>query len=338
MPISRPTAQRIARLLDGAQRILISSHRDPDGDSIGCQLAFHEYWTKQKGRPADVLDHGTIPLRYRFLDPTGIIRAARHGPVRSRWDAAVIFECSSLDRVGNVARLVPSGLPIINIDHHERNDSYGTVNVLDSQRSACAELVFELLRLWKARITPRMAQLLAAAVLTDTGRFRHPSTNEGTLRTTAELLRLGADLTALTDRIYFSQPESHFRLFHHVLGQAELRNRGRICLLYLRASDRRRYRVPSGDMEGLVDFSLSLQGVRVGALLKERGPRKTKVSLRSSDSVDVAAVARQFGGGGHKNAAGCLMDLSLGAAADAIVKAIGPLPQNYAHVRAKSTK
>jgi len=322
--MDRTAAAQIARLLDGASRILITSHRDPDGDSIGSQLAFYEYWTRQRRRTADVLDDGPLPTRYRFLDPDRVIRKPPRR-IKPRWDAAVVFECSSLDRVGAVFPLFPAGLPIINIDHHRNSEGFGTINVVDSTRSSCTELVFELLKHWRATVTPRMAQLIAAGILTDTGQFHHPSTSVQTLEATVALLRLGADLTVLTDQIYFALAESHFRLLHHVLGNAELRAGGRICFLILRARDRRRFRVPVQEMEGLVDHSLSLKNVMVGALLKELGPRQTKVSLRSPGTVDVAKLARRFDGGGHRNAAGCVMDLPLHAAADTLERAIRPL-------------
>ncbi|MEW5701028.1 MAG: bifunctional oligoribonuclease/PAP phosphatase NrnA [Candidatus Zixiibacteriota bacterium] len=325
--MNKAAATRIIRQLQNADRILITSHRDPDGDSVGSQLAFHEFWTRQRRRRADVLNDGPLPARYRCLDPRRIIRAPS-SRARRNWDAAIVFECSSLDRVGSVEPLLPPGLPIINIDHHQGSDRFGTINVVDPSRSSCTELVYELLKHWRARITPRMAQLLAAGILTDTGRFHHPSTNVATFENTAALLRLGADITQLTDRIYFELPLPHFQLVHHVLGQAELRAGGRICLLTLRIRDRRRYGVSLQETEGLVDHSLSLKGVMVGALLKELGPRRTKVSLRSPGSVNVAALARRFGGGGHKNAAGCMIELPVRATADALEDAIRSVLSN----------
>ena len=322
--MSSAVAARIARLLSGARHLLLTSHCDPDGDSIGSQLAFYEYWTKQRGRTADVITDGALPTRYRFLDPGHVIRSPYHRR-RNRWDAAVIFECSSLDRVGAVAPLLPAGLPIVNIDHHQGNSRFGTINVVDAHHAACTELVYALLRHWRAPITPRIAQLLAAGILTDTGRFHHPSTNVAALRTTTALVRSGADLTELANCIYFSMPEAHFRLLHHILGRAELHLDGRVCLLMLREADRERFGVPMREMEGLVDQSLSLAGVKAGALLKEIGPQRTKISLRSAGAVDVSALAQRFGGGGHRNASGCFMDLPLRAAANALLATLEPL-------------
>jgi phosphoesterase RecJ-like protein len=315
-------ASAIARVLARSRRILITAHQDPDGDSLGCQLAFYEYWTRQKKKKADVVNHGAVPFKYRFMDPKGIVKEPSDQPQNAKWDAVVIFECSSLDRTGDVERLIPKGIPVINIDHHQKNTAFGDINVLDTSRAACGELLFELLRHWKAKITPSMAQLMAVALVTDTGRFHHPSTNAGTLRVAADLIQLGANLTTLTNHIYYELGESQFRLTHHVVSQAQIRAKGALCMLLLRQSDLARFDVPVRDTEGLVDFSLSVKGVKVGALLKELGERKTKISLRSPDSVDVAKLARRYGGGGHRNAAGFMVDLPIDVAADFLEKEV----------------
>ena len=321
-------AARIAALLRPASHILITAHRDPDGDSIGCQMAFHEYWTTQKKGTADIVDHGSLPRKYRFLDPDGLFRSPQQIKKKGRrtpWDAVVVFECSSLDRIGSVQSLLTDGLPIVNLDHHRQNSKFGTVNVLDPTAAACGEMLYDLLRFWKAQITPTMARQLAAAIVTDTGRFHYHSTTPRTLKLTAELMRLGADLTNLTDQIYYSYKVNEFRLVQHVLGNAQLKADGKVCLLTLRAADRRRFGVPMRELEGLVEYTLYLRGVRVGALLKEVGPSRTKVSLRSTDSSDVSEIARHFGGGGHFNASGCTIELPLNRAAAALTRVIGPL-------------
>lgn len=324
-------AARIAALLRPAKRILITAHRDPDGDSIGCQMAFHEYWTRQKKRTADVVNHGSIPLKYRFLDSRNLIKSPGQIKRRPRWDAAVIFECSSLNRIGAVQSLLPEGIPVVNIDHHRQNSQFGAINVIDQTAAACGEMVYDLLRFWKARITPSIAHQLAAAIVTDTGRFHYHSTTPRTLELTAELMRLGADLTGLSDQVYYSYSLNHLKLLQHVLSKAQVIAGGKVCLLSLREADRKRFGVPMRDLEGLVDYTLYIRGVKVGALLKELGPKTTKVSLRSTDSSNVAEVACLFGGGGHLNASGCTIELPMAKAAAAIRRAIAHIRQSGGH-------
>lgn len=323
--MSKAAAAAIARRLEGASRILISAHRDPDGDSLGCQLAFYEYCTRQLGLKADVVNQGTLASKYRFLDPDRVVVRPAKRLASRRWDCAVVFECSAVNRIGSVESLLPDGIPIINVDHHRNNTRYGVINVVDAEAAACGEMVFDMLRHWKATITPGMANLLVAAIMTDTGRFCHPCTNARTLEVTAKLMHLGADLNHLADKIYQSYSPAQFRLVHHVLGKAELRAGGKICFLSLSIADRKRFGVPMHDLEGLVDFTLSLETVRLGALLKELGPRKTKASLRSNNAVDVSQLAQHFGGGGHRNAAGCIIDLPLHKVGDELVRVVGRL-------------
>ena len=318
-------AAAIARTLARSRRILITAHQDPDGDSLGCQLAFYEYWTRQKKGKADVINHGAVPAKYLFMDPKGIVKEPTGKFGTAKWDAVVIFECSSLDRTGDVEQLIPKNVPIINIDHHQKNTAFGAINVLDTSRAACGELLYELLVHWKAKITPSMAQMMAVALVTDTGRFHHPSTNANTLRVAANLVELGADLTRLTNHIYYELGQRQFLLTHRVVSQAQIRVGGTLCMLLLRRTDLARFDLPVRDTEGLVDYSLSIKGVRVGALLKELAERKTKISLRSPDSVDVAKLARRYGGGGHKNAAGFMVDLPIDEAADFLEKEVAGL-------------
>jgi phosphoesterase RecJ-like protein len=326
-------AAAIARILARSRRILITAHQDPDGDSLGCQLAFYEYWTNQKKRKADVVNHGAVPSKYMFMDPKGLVKAHTGKFDSAKWEAVVVFECSSLDRTGEVERLIPKGIPVINIDHHQKNTAFGDINVLDTSRAACGELLYELLLCWKAKITPSMAQMMAIALVTDTGRFPHPSTNANTLRVAADLVELGANLTELTNHIYYELGQRQFLLTHQVVSQAQIRAGGTLCMLLLRQTDLARFDLPVRDTEGLVDYSLSVKGVKVGALLKELGERKTKISLRSPDSIDVAKLARRYAGGGHKNAAGFMVDLPIDQAADFLEKEVlslaGPASKGF---------
>ncbi len=323
--MTKAEAKRIDKTISKCKRLLITAHKDPDGDSIGCQMAFYEYWTKQRRKKADIVNHGTLPRKYRCLDPGNIIQPPTKMKKAGPWDAVIVFECSNLDRIGAVQSLIDDGVPIVNIDHHEHNSRFGTINVLDKTAAACGEMVYDMLRHLGVKMNDCIAQQLAAAILTDTGRFHYRSTTARTLEMTADLVRHGANLTQLTDEIYYSYPTQQFRLMQHVLGNAQMRSGGKVCFLTLDEKTRRRYGVPLRELEGLVDYTLYLRGVRVGALLKEIADNKTKVSLRSTDSINVAEIARQFGGGGHQNASGCVVDAPLDHAVRVLAKAIGQI-------------
>ncbi|OGC78503.1 MAG: hypothetical protein A2145_02170 [candidate division Zixibacteria bacterium RBG_16_40_9] len=147
--------------------------------------------------------------------------------------------------------------------------------------------------------------------MTDTGRFRFSSTTSKSLKVSAELIELGADPKLLTDNIYYSVNLSDLRFLGYVLSQMEIEENGKISSITLRREILDRYQINIENTEGIVDYSLFLKGVKVGILFKEIAPDKTKVSLRSQNNLDISKIAKAFGGGGHKNAAGCLLRVNL---------------------------
>jgi len=299
--------------------VLVCSHRDPDGDSIGCQLAFHGF-LRQRRAGIVVCNDGELPMKYRFLDPRGIIKQPDQIK-KQRWAAIVIFECSSLDRIGRVADLLDDDTPIINIDHHMGNRRFGAIDWVNNEASACGEMVYELIRTLGGKITKRIADALLVSIVTDTGRFHYKSTRPLTLRIVADLMETGADLKNLTDRLYFSFSEAQFKFINNVLARADIREDGHICFLKVRRRDAQKYGVLYRDLEGLADCTLTLGGVKIGALLKEMKGGWTKISLRSTGRLSIVPLARKFSGGGHPNAAGCHIDGPLNEAVEQLAAA-----------------
>ncbi|EQB63577.1 MAG: Phosphoesterase RecJ-like protein [candidate division Zixibacteria bacterium RBG-1] len=295
---------------------------DPDGDSIGSQLAWGSFLKRFK-KQFKIINQGQIPEKYQFLDPQNLIENIDSKNYKDfRPDAVFIFECSYLDRIGRVQKLISPKTPIINIDHHQDNQKFGTINILDKKASAVAETIFDLLKLAKFKITPQTANWLYAAILTDTGRFRFSSTTSKCLRVCAELIDSGADPKLLTDKIYYSVNLSDLRFLGYVLSQMEIEEDGKISSIALKKEILDRYQINTENTEGVVDYSLLLKGVKVGILFKEIAPDRTKVSLRSQNNIDISRIAKAFGGGGHKNAAGCLLRVNMQEAKEIVLKEI----------------
>ncbi len=314
MKIDQRMIRKIEQYLDHPDHILITSHRDPDGDSIGCQLAFYDF-LRQRRKKLVVANDGELPAKYQFLDRRGIIRQPENVKPRN-WAAVVIFECSNITRIGRIQELLQPDTPIINIDHHTGNTRFGTINWIDRHASACGEMVYDLVTYLGGKIRKWSAELLITSIITDTGRFHYKSTTPKTLRIVANLMETGADLKNLTDRLFFSFPESRFRLINHVLSRADIRHDGQICLLTLRRRDALKYGVLYRDLEGLADATLTLEGVKIGALLKEMEGGWTKISLRSTGRLSIVPLAKHYSGGGHPNAAGCHIDKPLSRAVE----------------------
>lgn len=325
--MSVKTAQAVEKVLSQAKNILVTSHQDPDGDSVGSQMALIAYLQKKKKRVA-ALNQGKMPNKYRFLDPKGIIQEASEPLPNFVPDAAFVVECPSLKRIGCVQKLLRPETVIVNIDHHPRNEKFGKVNWLDAKASAVGEMIYDFLVAARFKITPLVAEALYTAILTDTGRFRYSSTHPRTLEICARLMKLGANPQKITEEVYYRISPSDLRLVARVLEGMELHMDNQICFLSIDNRILAETGARFEDTEGIVDYSLFLREVQVGALFKELTPGKTKVSLRSQNGIDISPIAKSFGGGGHPNASGCALALPMAEAKRTVLEKVSELLQN----------
>ena len=317
--VSAVMIARIRPLLESCRRPLVVSHIDPDGDAIGTQLAFGEYFRRIGKTPALVRE-SRIPSKYQFLPGVERIIPVCDLSAAAEYDLAVVLECPSLDRLGSVARFIGEQTTVINIDHHQDNVLEAAVSWVDVSASSVGELAFEYFRWVGFEIDPLMATNLYTAILTDTGRFRFESTTSRTLTIAANLVSAGADPRMITDRVYYDVDPAVMKLTGRLLADLEYFDDGRICMMPLTRAMLIETGADIANTEGLVDYSLFTRGVNVGVLLREIDPDRTKVSLRSRDGIDIAAVAAHWGGGGHRNAAGCTVRMPLAETKRELVK------------------
>ena len=314
--------QQIIDDLLGAKHVLVTAHKGPDGDSIGSQLGFAGF-LKAHGVPYVIVNEGPIPDKYKFLPGIDTIRDIEHFTVpQIGFDAAVVIECSSLDRIGRVQKLIDKDCMIINIDHHQDNVPFGTINLKETEAAAAGEMIYNILRQGSIAIDQSMATNLYAAILTDTGRFHYANTTPDCLRAAAHLLELGANTVEVTEKVYFNLKPQVVKLTGRVVGDMQFELGGRLCLMTVDQKTLAEAHVDNGDIEGLVNYTLYARGVEVGALFTELSEKKTKVSFRSQNNLDVAAIAAHFGGGGHINASGCIVEMPLRETRETIIKYI----------------
>ncbi|MEW5795454.1 MAG: bifunctional oligoribonuclease/PAP phosphatase NrnA [Candidatus Zixiibacteriota bacterium] len=317
LAISRIT--RIQQILEQCRRPLVVSHIDPDGDAIGTQLAFGSY-LQAIGKSVNMLRESDVPAKYLFLPGVEQIAVAGGIDQTVSYDVAVVLECPSLNRLGTVARFIGEATKVINIDHHPENELQADVSWVDVKASSVGEMAYDYFRQVGFEIEADMATNLYAAILTDTGRFRFESTTPHTLAVAGDLVRAGADPRMICDRVYYDVDPAVMKLTGRLLSALEYYGDGRICIMPLT----RQMLVETGasiaNTEGLVDYAMYTRGVQAGALLRELENGHTKVSLRSRNSFDIAAIAGLFGGGGHPNAAGCTVKLPLELAKREIVR------------------
>lgn len=313
VPERAATIDRIQQLVGQARRVLVVSHVDPDGDAIGSQLAMGAY-LKALGKDVTLVRDSEIPDKYRFLPGANTIVPATTLADTFRVDTTVILECPSAERVGSAMRFVTDDVQVINIDHHPDAQDLGSVNWVETAASSVGEMLYEYFTAVEAAITPDMATQLYTAILTDTGRFRYPSTSPRTMAIAGELIAAGADPQSICDRVYYSMKPSTLRLHGLVLKGITFEENDRICFLTMTRQMLTESGAEESESDGIVDYALYGESVMAGAFFKEIAPQVTKVSMRSRGRVDVSAVAAQFGGGGHRNAAGCRVDGDLATA------------------------
>ena len=296
---TRPEIAQIAEAIRTRQRFVLSSHSRPDGDSIGSQLAM-AYALREMGKQVDVVNADPAPPPIMQFPGVADIRIAPS--VDGRYDAAVIMECSSLDRTG-VAGFDRSF--VINIDHHQGNTNYGALNWFDASAAACAEMVYDLIVALGVTLTPAIATHIYVGILTDTGSFHYSAISARTFDICRALVEAGVDPPRVARAVFDSNTLGRLRLFGAVLSAIELELDGRLAMMRVDEAMTSKAGGTYADTEGLINLPLTVKEIRASAFFKELGPALFRVSLRSKGSIDVAAVAKQFGGGGHKNASGC---------------------------------
>jgi bifunctional oligoribonuclease and PAP phosphatase NrnA len=280
------------------QRFVLSSHARPDGDSIGSQLAM-AFALRDLGKEVTVVNRDPAPAPMLGFPGVGDIRIA--SAVEGSFDAAIIMECGSLERTG-VTGLDRSF--VINIDHHPGNTEYGALNWFDASAAACGELVLELIDALGVPLTREIATHAYLAIVTDTGSFHFSHITPRTFDMARRAVEAGVDPVAMARAIFDSNNLGRLKIFGAVLSAMDLHEANSVAVLYVDDEMLAQAGATYDDTEGLINLPLTTRDVQVVVFFKKSGVDEYRVSLRSKGAIDVGSVARQFGGGGHLNAAG----------------------------------
>ena len=297
-----PELQKIVDAIRARQRFVISSHSRPDGDSIGSQLAA-AYALRALGKQVTVInaDPAPPPLM-QFPGVPDITIADRAALAPGEDAAAVIMECSDLARTG-VAGL--ERFFVINIDHHPGNTGYGQLNWFDATAAACGEMVFDLVGALRVPLTREIATHIYLAILTDTGSFHYSSISPRTFEICRETLEAGVDPVLVARNVYDSNNMGRLKLFGAVLSAMQIDPTARIAIVYLDHEMARQAGGTYEDTEGIINLPLTVKEIQAVVFFKQAEGDEYRVSMRSKGDIDIGSLAKQFGGGGHKNAAGC---------------------------------
>ena len=313
-PDRAQAAKEFAAAFVPGQRVCLTTHVNPDGDGLGSEAGL-AHLLKARNIDVVVTNPTPTPPRFGFLfdDLPGVDRTAEAIKELRRADLIVVLDIADLGRLGMLGETVRSrGVPVACIDHHVGTGMLPEgPRYLDSDAAATGELVFELAIGNGWRVDQSVARGLYVAILTDTGGFRFSNTRPRTLRVAAELLEAGVDPEDIYTEVYARAPEGRPRLFAEALQTLVVEPDHGLAWVTVPPGAIERLGVSSDDLDGVVEFPRSIEGVRMALLFREVSQGRVKVSLRSIGPVDVASFAKRFGGGGHTKAAGLVLTGSL---------------------------
>ena len=302
---------RVADAIRSGDRFLLTTHENPDGDALGSLLATHNILAALGKDSVMFLaaKEFPLPVEYRFLP----LEEVFHEPPADIADRVVIFlDCGNIDRMP--ADFLQHGEnKVINVDHHHDNTRFGTINLVDVEASCTAEIVYDLAGLLDVPLTPEIANALYVGLVTDTGKFMYENTDARSHRMAAGLIEAGVEVNEVYRRLYEHAPIEKLSLLARALEGITVRDDGRLTVTYISKEDYAATGASEALTEGIIDHLRTVDGAVVAAVVRdqaESGRAARKVSMRSTDGrVDVSAIARVHGGGGHLRAAGFGTDL-----------------------------
>jgi bifunctional oligoribonuclease and PAP phosphatase NrnA len=305
--------QAVAAALREHDRFLVVTHENPDGDALGSLLATT---LALRGLGKDVEMYlggsGSLPREYAFMQLDGLRRDL---PADLEQRVLVAVDCAKADRIGPDPEPVERASLVLDIDHHHDNTRFGDLNLIVADASSTGEVLRDVIRELDIDLTPELAEPLYIALVTDTGRFQYTNTTPKALRLAAELVEAGADVHQVFQQVYESVEFAKLKLLARALDRARVLEGGLIVVSHLLRKDFAEVGAAEAYSEGIIDSLRAVEGAELAALIREPprddGPTR-RVSLRASvDELDVSAIARRFGGGGHRQAAGFSSDASI---------------------------
>jgi phosphoesterase RecJ-like protein len=311
----------VAEALRSNDRFLLVTHENPDGDALGSILAT-KLALDSLGKDAAMYLYGDapLPLEYSFMD---FKELRREPPADASERVLVALDCANEERLGQDLSVLADAPLTIDIDHHHDNTRFGTVTLVVPDASSTGEVLRDVFAELDVALTPEIAEALYIALVTDTGRFQYTNTTPKSFRLAAELVEAGADVHRIFQALYESIDFFKFKLTGKAAERAQVLEGGRLVISYLERQDFTELGAAEAYAEGVIDSLRAIDGAEMVALIREP-PRSDdaparKVSLRASvDEIDVSAIARKSGGGGHRQAAGFSSDQSIEEIADFI--------------------
>ena len=309
---SKPSRDQVLEEIRSADRFILVTHENPDGDALGSLVAMQEILRALDKDSVMFMaaEEFPLPYEYRFFVLDGLVSVVPDDVAKR---TIVFLDCGNIDR-NPAHELKRDGSHILNLDHHHDNTRFGTVNHVVPEASCTAEVVWDLMKALGVRPTLPVAEALYVGLVTDTGKFMYENTDARSHRMAAGLIEAGVEVNDVYRRLYEHAPIEKLKLLAQALGKIEILDDGRLAVTYISTDDYGATGASEGLTEGVIDHLRTIDGTLAAAVVRdqaESGRAARKVSMRSTDGrVDVSAIARVHGGGGHRRAAGFGTDLS----------------------------
>ena len=297
--------EKTADILKNNDNFVIFTHLYPDGDAIGSSLAFYKLLLNL-GKKAEIVCDSEMPYQYSFLPYIKKITGNISVFSGKNKYVALFLDCADIKRTRvDEEKLKENTHYIINIDHHLSNTNFGQINIIDSSKSATAEIIFLFFdKYFKEYFDKDIAESLYTGILTDTGKFQYSNTTKEVHRIVSRLLEFDIDPSGIFSSIYENEPANRFKLMALVFKRVKITPENYLIYSYILEKDFKNFSLPYSANDGIIELLRSAGGIKVAALFKEIEPDSYKVSLRASNNgVNVAKIADSFKGGGHKSAA-----------------------------------
>ncbi len=308
------TRAECAQWLLDRDNFLILTHRRPDGDTIGSAATLC-LGLRSLGKSAFILENREITKQYAHLHRglTVTEAASDHTVVTVDVAAENLLPADFSHLISRIA---------LRIDHHATAESFGAHQLVDGACGACGEIIYDVLSLMGVQLTREMAEALYIAVSTDTGSFRYPNLTAHSFRTAAACADAGADIATINRELFDTNSFRKMKMQSWIIEHTRFHCGGQVAVCAIPRDVEQELGVNEDDMENISGLARSIEGVRMAATLRQSGDGKVKVSIRAIPGYDAAAVCREFGGGGHKGAAGATLDMLLNQAAAAVAEAL----------------
>lgn len=311
--------QDAAAAIHASQTIALACHVNPDGDALGSMLGL-ALALVPLGKTVTCLSEDGVPAILTFLPGASLVQQTTD---QAAFDLALVVDSGDLPRVGlTIQPIISRAKTVVDIDHHVSTGAFGDIRVLNAQAASTAEIVYALLLTLQVPITPEIATCLFTGIITDTGSFRFQNVTPNTLQVAAALLEAGAPPAFISEHVFENRTFAATQLLGHALASLKKTADGRIVWAHITASDFAEAHATDQDTEGIVSYVRGVQGAEVGILFREMAGGGIRVSLRARDTVNVAEIAALFGGGGHRMASGCTVELPLTEAEATVLAAV----------------